>query len=362
MIDRLLTTPKRIQRFVEEVLIALRRVSWTALLLSGLAIAIVATASALLIPTKLAAVIVASLGSSVGTAVVTLVIPKLAGLTLEHTRKQLREEASKHVAAEKELADLRRMRLEYLQAREEQLRLRRLRIDVSRAQPIHELGLAAIPIETTHVVRKTLKADEAEGITEYLGAFHLRAVSKWGIDLKRIRIRALEGGRLEVSGISCVHLGSADEKTTVMLSEVRRRATERSGLLGKVGFGKKVEVVQVRSSSGEIDEANWAIGSIEAKPHEEDYRKDLLSRVALGVLSTETETLIRRLGEEWLRVMLAPLGRDLVFTEHSHDQAREFFQFIRAHNEAIEKRIGSLEAKKQATRRLLSQASGKPSE
>ncbi len=356
MINQLLMAPKRLMQFVDAVLLALRKVSWTALLLAGLAVAVTTTASSLLIPIKIVAVIVASIGSSIGTAIVTLVIPKLTGLKLEQARDALRQEASKHLAAEAELAKLREMRIEYRQAKEEQLRLRRLRIDVSRIHSLEELGLAGLPIEATHLVRKTLKESEDEGTTEYVGAFHISALTKWGIDLKQVRIRELGGGRYEVSGISCVHLGSKDEKTSVLLSEVRDRKTTATGILGvgkRFGLGKRIDVVEVRSSRGAIDGVNWAVGSIEAQPHEEELRKDLLSRVMSGALSPESALIVQRLGERWLRNILAPIGRQIVFAEQANPEGRGIAEFLNAHNQEIDRRIAALETKADATKGLL---------
>ena len=356
MINPLLMAPKRLLQFVDAVLLALRKVSWTALLLTGLAVAIATTASSLLIPIKLVAVLVAAIGSSLGTAIVTLVIPKLTGLKLEQARDALKEEAAKHLAETAELAKLREMRSEYRQLKEEQLRIRRLRIDVSRIHSLEELGLAGLPIEATHLVRKTLKESEDEGTTEYVGAFHVSALTKWGIDLKQVRIRELGVGRYEVSGISCIHLGSKDEKTSVLLSEVRDRKSTAAGILGvgkRLGLGKRIDVVEVRSSRGAIDGVNWAVGSIEAQPHEEEFRKDLLSRVMSGALSPESALIVQRLGERWLKNILAPICRQIVFAEQANPDGRGMAEFLNDHNQKIDRQISALEAKAQATKGLI---------
>jgi len=350
MINPLLMAPKRLMQFVDTVLLALRKVSWTALLLTGLAVAIATTASSLLIPIKLVAVLVAAGGSSVGTAIVTLVIPKLTGIKLEQARNALREETSKHLTAETELAKHRKERIAYLQTKEELLRLRRLRIDVSPLQPLQELGLAGIPIAATHLVRKTLSESETDGISEYVGAFHVSAFTKWGIDLNQTRIRQLDDGRLEVSGVSCVYLGSKDEKSSVLLSEIRDRKSKSTGFLW---LGKPKTVVELRSSRGSLDGADWAAGSIEAQSHEDEFRRDLLSRVTSGALSPESAMIVRRFGEEWLQRTLAPLGRQLVFVEHPSSEGRGFVEFFKAHNQAMDRRIAALETKARAIKGLL---------
>jgi hypothetical protein len=353
MIDHLLSAPRRLQQFADAVLRTIRTVSWNALILSGLAISIASTASSFLIPTKVIAVIVAAIGSSVGTAIVTLVIPKLTGLRLEQARDALKAETSKHIADEAELTRLRKMKIKYAQAVERLSAMRRIRIDPASITPLQELVLGSIPLHMTHVVRKTLGESEKAGVTEYLGAFQLSTVTKWGIDLKQIRIRELADGKLEISGLGLVNLGSKDEQTSVLLSEVRDRSVK---LVGVPGFRKEVDVIDVRSSSGCIDGVGWAIGSIAARAHEEEYRTDLMRRFTSSALSAQHAFNLRRQGELWLKLILAPLGRSLVFADQLQTDGKSFFEFLRDHNQSTERQIASLEAKARAVKALLESA------
>jgi hypothetical protein len=120
--------------------------------------------------------------------------------------------------------------------------------------------------------------------------------AKFGVDLTEIKLVKLDGNNVVVSGIRPKFIGADRNKTDPILKEVRR-----------VNY-KKGEVASVRVES---NSQNLNIADRYARMYEDQFQTKLSEGLELGFMNDA----VVQLAQNFITVMLAPLYRNIRFTD-----------------------------------------------
>ena len=133
--------------------------------------------------------------------------------------------------------------------------------------------------------------------------------AKFGVDLTEIKVVKLDGNNVIVSGIRPKYIGSDRNKTDEILKEVRR-----------VNY-KRGEVASVRV---ENSAQNLNLADRYAKTYEDQFQTKLSEGLELGFMNDA----VVQLAQNFITVMLAPLYRNIRFTDTEQAGALPLMQHI----------------------------------
>ena len=243
-------------------------------------------------PTQSAAVFLTFFCTAIGTLVLQPVLRKLlaSDSDITMTASALARERAERLQREQQVAA----------CQQEIARLERRRIDVNRITPVMQLGLLEVEMDITDFVRKAFddndnplpEIERIPGHWEYVGCLRKTFKTTLGVDLEKLMFFE-EGDRLWVTGLSGVSLGLKDLETKRSLGEVRVR--ERSVTSPMKG---ELVVQDVHAQLRRCDSEQEAV---------------LQEGVNKSVPLENLDKHIKRLAEGWLRIILAPLEKQIVF-------------------------------------------------
>jgi hypothetical protein len=133
--------------------------------------------------------------------------------------------------------------------------------------------------------------------------------AKFGVDLTEIKVVKLDGNNVIVSGIRPKYIGSDRNKTDEILKEVRR-----------VNY-KRGEVASVRV---ENSAQNLNLADRYAKTYEDQFQTKLSEGLELGFMNDA----VVQLAQNFITVMLAPLYRNIRFTDTEQPGALPLMQHV----------------------------------
>lgn len=325
--------------FIEEIIGFVKKVSFIVILFFGLAIVIASVAFAVYTPTKLLAVIVASIGCSIGTFIIAQIITKLTAVKLDEERQIIKAEERKRSELERKIKDYSQIETErdYLQAEIE--RHKRMRIDVNSYRAILKLGVAELDLQITDFKEKQIEKYERDewykvGRTEtreFIGVLDYQCRANFGVDLTKLRFRDVTDSKLEVSGLESEFQGMKDQKKDWKLREIRVHKT--------AGTVLPDDYQVLKEERGLLDMCD-------------SQENDLINRINNGVNFKNLDSQITNMATTFIRLLLAPIGKEIVFEKQRNLEGRGFIEFLEFNNIRLEKRIKELEDKKNRYRLL----------
>ena len=320
-------------RFMKNIYLAL-------LLIAGVAMVVGSIFLAGTFVEKSTAILVASIGSVLGTAVFAFTLPAVIGtkvkegvqlmedqleetLQLEHELKELRQTEEDHldeiITLEKEKALLER----------ELEKQKSMHIEIDTIRPIEKVSFIEVNSMITDVLLKEIENTPPESVRkglaqEYLGILDTRFRANLGVDMKKVGLRINEHGKVVISGISSEFQGFYVEKEDWKLYEIREK--KWGGLLNS-GESKKILSGDERLTKLTIDQ-----------------RSSLMDRLSMGVDFSYLDESIRKITMEYLSVLLTPLRREVVFVDQDDQPTLQLGDFLDLHNTQVEKQIASLQS------------------
>ncbi len=352
---------------------SVRMVSFTLILLAGLVIIIGAVAFGLQTPTKFLAVIVASAGCCAGSSIVSLAMPKLAGLRLDEEREEIINDARERIELENKALQFtqsqkenEKLKAEFevekakaetlIREKEEQIEsLKNSRMKFEASNSSFKLEVLEFSLARTDHQKKDLdsivldriehkSSDETETIkrstkVEYVGVVEHKALVQCKVDINRLKFCDRTPSVLEISGLETAisFTPASKEKPVVKLAEIRSlkinddgndfRASAGNILDGRC-LGEHAKTKEYRKYLDEQVEGFWEhveCGGFEIA----QFRDEGINAV-----------------KERLRQMLLPLNKQLEFNNEINDEGHEYHTYIENNNRQIEEQIKVLEGER----------------
>lgn len=290
------------------------------LLLAGTAVA------AAMLSDKELAVAVAMVGTFLATGLISLYLPRLiaSSQARDLERDLSRREAKTRVRQAEEARDRSEQRL--VEAAREIARLESMRINLAAFQPILKLGLLEVETNITDFQRRPVGGEKEEvwwrnGYRHvYVGVVQIPVKAHLGIDLQKVRVREGPDNQLIVAGLTMISVTDTAEGAKWLLDEVR---TE---------FLKERETVKFK---GDAHDAR-------AKTFSRDQELQIRARLREGRDFQVFEAGLIRAAEQLLRVLLAPIGKGIVFESGPSTEGRELLEYLAEHNRLLEARLIAL--------------------
>ena len=312
--------------FVEKVGRLLANIPNTVFTLLGVALLAGTVVAAAMVEEKNLAVAVATSGSIVGTALLSLYLPKLIYAAKEQElRNQLSssEERDRRHEAERRRQEVEKRCLE---AEREIARLESMRINVDAFQPTVKLGLMEVETSLKDFRRQEL-GDETEetwyrkGYRDvYVGVMQMPLKAQLGIDLQKVRVWPGQGNHLMVGGITMTTTADTAQGAEWKLHEVRREFIRDKKFVAFEGDPFDSRIMQL------------------SREHEQQLR----TRLKEGQDFRVFEPGLIRAAEKVLRLMLAPLGKNVSFFGAAVPESQELLAFLGDHNKRLTAEIADL--------------------
>ena len=301
----------------------LRKVGAAAGLLGSVAVAAGAVAGSFYVPTKGLGVFVAAAGCFVAGFLFAVFFAK----SLKLAEKERETNESLRAALEKQTAESAGLRGEVAQLRLEADRLRGQRIDINGFRPILKLGLAEADMSIKDVKIAWLN-DFKHGTvssstrSQYVGVLEKKFKATFGVDMAKIRIRD-ENGVLRVAGLSTENIGFRDDVEKWLVCPTQRCHLKGRSLVNGEAFTPDPArgfVVPTGERYYEIDPQKGFDGTFDRNRTDAAatmQRADLQARVNNGVGAefAMVNRYIRDMAQEFLRLLLAPAKKPLVFDD-----------------------------------------------
>ena len=271
------------------------------------------------------AIAVAIGGTFLGTLLITLNLPRLI-------RTELRPVVEQELAtsqSERRLKQSERERQEtenkWLEAAREIARLEAMRINVEMFRPVLKLGLLEVETNVTDFQHRIVTREERQGWLRngyrdaYAGVVQIPVKAHLGVDLQKVRVHD-SGQQLIVTGFVMTTVTDTAEGAKWLLDEVR---TE---------YMKGSQVVKFKGDTH--DQRSKAF----SREHELQVR----ARLKEGLDFQVFESGLVRTAQQVLRVLLAPLGKEVRFETTPPGEGRELLTYLAEYNAEIARRVADL--------------------
>jgi hypothetical protein len=191
---------------------------------------------------------------------------------------------------------------------------------------ILELGLVETQLTQTTLHKRVF--DRNSGLFglgafdwEYLGVMTSNVTAKFGVDLKTVRFynSSNDPNTIMVYGIESKFIGTSNFSSSVEVSEVRRVNTN-----GETQIDKSTEAIRtLRQQEREMD-ANY---------------RDRLNK---GLETAFMNDTVEKLAENFVKLILAPLNKEIIFTDADNITSLPLNEFLVAERELRSNELNSL--------------------
>ena len=287
---RLLSAPLRL-------FAPLKRVGYKLLFAVGVGVAVLFIAFGLLVDVKSLSVLLAAIGAALGALIVGLAAPKLLVAAGTQREKQLEQDLQKVLAQRSQLlGEIERLKTQQLQFQQVQsvLKLTLLEVDAH---------LTDFKEEDLGEVERALGGSESH---RYVGVLRKKVKVLLGMDLARLRVRVADASTLVIDGLHAEFQGVREDQDQWLMRQIHVR--EDNLLLSN---RTRVETDNVRL----LDAASR-------------HQNDLDERLRNGVELRNFDAALERLGEQWLRAMLAPMGLTVRLGPLADEDSRPFLDYL----------------------------------
>ncbi|MEJ2486544.1 MAG: hypothetical protein P8Y68_12495 [Anaerolineales bacterium] len=335
-------------RFIKNIYLAL-------LLVAGVAIVIGSIFLAQTFVEKSTAILVASIGSVLGTVVFAFTLPSVIGSKVKEGVQQFEDQIEENLQLAQEVKDLRQAEEDHLDEiislekekavlQRELEKQKNMHIEIDNIRPIEKVSFIEVNSMITDVLLKEIENNPPESIRkgsvqEYLGILDTRFKANLGVDMKKVGLRIDELGKVVISGISSEFQGFYIEKEDWKLYEIREK--KWGGLLNP-GESKKILNRDERLAELTIEQ-----------------RSSLMDRLSMGVDFSYLDESIRKITMEYLGVLLSPLHREITFVDRDDQPTLQLADFLEVHNTQVEKQMAYLNSKlAEVEQKLLDEGEG----
>jgi hypothetical protein len=256
----------------------LKRVAYGVLIAVGVGVAVLFIAFGFLVEIKGLAVLLAAIGAALGALIVSLALPKLLVASSSTHDKELAKALAQRAQLQLEIERLNAQQLRVQQV-QGVLKLTMLEVDTT---------LTDYKTESLGTVERTMGGAETH---EYVGVLRKRVKAMLGFDLAKLRVQQ-RGNELLIDGLHAEFQGVRENHDEWLLRQVHARQDN----------------VVMRDKTVVLSDDRRLL-DLTAK-----HQKDLDVRLTNGVEFKAYEGALQRMGQEWLRLSLAPLGLTPVFT------------------------------------------------
>ena len=303
---------QRLVSLFERTLRFVRKLSLYAILLTGVLAILVSMFLASLVTDKTTTILITAMGCILGTGVISLVWPRFAAEWAEKETRSRQELLQKLTSVEAEISQL-----------------MQTRVNVNSFKPIMKLGV----LETDSVIRDFRREklhEETPGrlqrgeLHEFVGVLTVEFKARFGVDLEKLLFWDAGDNTLMVSGMKSEFQGFMNQKKEWNLAEVR-----------------------IHKYGGTLPEDNQiAKGDSRLIQHRDQQERDLEQRINNGMQFQSLDSLIQRWAAEWIRVLLAPLGKEIVFLDETKSGSVGLLEYLADYDKRIENKVSDLKRKR----------------
>lgn len=267
---RLLSAPLRL-------FAPLKRIGYKLLFAVGVGVAVLFIAFGLLVDVKSLSVLLAAIGAALGALIVGLAVPKLLVAAGTQREKQLEHDLQQALAQRSQLVgEIERLKSQQLQFQHVQTVLKLTLLEV-------DAHITDFKEEDLGAVERTLGGSENH---RYVGVLRKKVKVMLGMDLARLRVKVTEGATLVIDGLHAEFQGVREDEDQWLLRQIH---VQEDNLL----LSNKTRV---------------ATDDLRLLDAASRHQNDLDARLRTGVELRNFDAALERLGEQWLRAMLAPMG------------------------------------------------------
>jgi len=267
---RLLSAPLRL-------FAPLKRIGYKLLFAVGVGVAVLFIAFGLLVDVKSLSVLLAAIGAALGALIVGLAVPKLLVAAGTQREKQLEQDLQQALAQRSQLVgEIERLKSQQLQFQHVQTVLKLTLLEV-------DAHITDFKEEDLGAVERTLGGSENH---RYVGVLRKKVKVMLGMDLARLRVKVTEGATLVIDGLHAEFQGVREDEDQWLLRQIH---VQEDNLL----LSNKTRV---------------ATDDLRLLDAASRHQNDLDARLRTGVELRNFDAALERLGEQWLRAMLAPMG------------------------------------------------------
>jgi hypothetical protein len=267
---RLLSAPLRL-------FAPLKRIGYKLLFAVGVGVAVLFIAFSLLVDVKSLSVLLAAIGAALGALIVGLAVPKLLVAAGTQREKQLEHDLQQALAQRSQLVgEIERLKSQQLQFQHVQTVLKLTLLEV-------DAHITDFKEEDLGAVERTLGGSENH---RYVGVLRKKVKVMLGMDLARLRVKVTEGSTLVIDGLHAEFQGVREDEDQWLMRQIH---VQEDNLL----LSNKTRV---------------ATDDLRLLDAASRHQNDLDARLRTGVELRSFDAALERLGEQWLRAMLAPMG------------------------------------------------------
>ncbi len=280
-----------------------------------------AVAGSFFVPTKALGVFVASAGCFAAGWLFSACFSKAQKLS----KQQSADEDDARRELEKRSSEIAQLRDEVEVLRQERDHLQGQRIDINAVHSVLKVGLAEADMSITDA--KTSWLDDLDSRTwverqvgvsptrsRYVGVLQRSFKATYGVDLMKLRVRE-EKDALHIAGIVPESIGFKNSRTKWLLRQIQTFPLKKTSSMPSSEWA-----FSCGNDSYEIDRKKPFEGSIDLnRTHEasEKQEAELADRIdkGIGAEFQNVNAYIRDMAQRFLRVLLAPAGKAIVFED-----------------------------------------------
>jgi hypothetical protein len=284
----------------------------------------------LYLPIQLIAISIASIGSIVGTTIICISMQKIISIKSATSQEQFfelgAENAELQRKLEKETDERARIAFKCHELDEEVNRYKRMQIDISKISAALKLVTLQYEGKMTDFTKMPLGKNEGwltNKEHEYIGVYQIDFKTLIGVDLQKVRLKK-DGNTIFAFNVKPEFMGFEKYMDTPILNEVR---TFNEGFFG----GKSAEIV---------------INDERVHQLAEKQRLGVKQRLELGNDHKGLGEAAKKLGEEFLLRILAPLECNIQFLDSDSFTDQTLAGFLEDHNRLIESKVVELQGAK----------------
>ncbi len=190
-------------------------------------------------------------------------------------------------------------------------------ISMSSLNKICELALLEVPVEETDVRKKLLDIDDGFFATLFADRVEKEVLvvtthdlnAKFGVSLADVFIWEENDNQLKISGIKSKYIGADKNIADIKISEIR-------DIKYKNDIESDVKVLNDRDSIRRAN--NYAL----------DFSREFQTRLSEGLECAYLDEAVVKLSQNFISVILAPLGKEIVFEEKPSSSGVPILEYL----------------------------------
>ena len=291
MLTKLITAPFKL-------FAPLKRFGYRLFFAAGVGIAVLFIAWSLLLDKQSIAVFLAAIGAGLGALIISLTLPKWLLAADGERQKQLTSEL------QKTMLDKAKLVIELERVKSQQLQMQQI-------QSVIKLTLLEVEVSLTDFKQEDLGEREktlgGKTNTQYVGVLRKKAKVMLGLDLAHIRVQHA-GKELLVDNLHAQYQGITGNTDEWLFRQLQ---IHENNLVMPNRINVNVDSVELMHAS-------------------DAHREDLNQRINNGVELKAFDQTIAKMGEQWLKLMFAPMGLSVRITHLPQEDSILLLDYIKS--------------------------------